>query len=61
MAILFSGDFHASARGELDLIYKDTLVRKYGQERYNLHKVSHHFGGRGLHVAAQQRKGHTQL
>jgi len=35
MSILFSGDFHADARGEIDLIYKDILIHKYGQERYN--------------------------
>jgi hypothetical protein len=35
MSILISGDFHACARGELDLIYKEILVRKYGQERYD--------------------------
>ena len=35
MSILFSGDFHASARVEIDLIYKDILIEKYGQERYN--------------------------
>jgi 3-oxoacid CoA-transferase subunit A len=35
MSILLSGDFHASARVEIDLIYKDILIHKYGQERYN--------------------------
>jgi hypothetical protein len=35
MSILFSGDFHADARGEIDLIYKDILIHKYGQDRYN--------------------------
>jgi 3-oxoacid CoA-transferase subunit A len=35
MSILFSGDFHANSRGELLLLDKDTLVRKYGQEKYD--------------------------
>jgi 3-oxoacid CoA-transferase subunit A len=35
MSILFSGDFHASARVEIDLISKDILIKKYGHERYN--------------------------
>ncbi|MDR0322790.1 MAG: metallophosphoesterase [Treponema sp.] len=35
MSILFSGDFHANARGELDLITKDSLIDKYGQKIYD--------------------------
>jgi len=34
MSILLSGDFHASARVEIDAIYKDILIDKYGRERY---------------------------
>ena len=34
MNVLFLGDFHASTRVEIDLIYKDILIRKYGRERY---------------------------
>ena len=34
MSILFSGDFHASARVEIDAIYKDILICKYGHKRY---------------------------
>ena len=34
MSILLSGDFHASARVEIELIYKDILIRKYGHEKY---------------------------
>jgi hypothetical protein len=32
MSVLFSGDFHASTRVEIDLIYKDILIRKYGKD-----------------------------
>jgi len=34
MSILISGDFHASAGGELFLINKKTLIRRYGHEKY---------------------------
>jgi 3-oxoacid CoA-transferase subunit A len=34
MSILFSGDFHANARGELDLVTKESLLHKYGPEIY---------------------------
>jgi 3-oxoacid CoA-transferase subunit A len=34
MSILFSGDFHANAMAEIDIICKDILIRKYGHERY---------------------------
>jgi len=40
MAILFSGDFHAGARGELDLINKRRLINKYGEKLYN--KIKYH-------------------
>jgi len=33
MSILISGDFHASARSEIDLIHKEILIDKYGQEK----------------------------
>jgi len=36
MAILFSGDFHAGMAGELSLITKKSLRKKYGVEKYNL-------------------------
>jgi len=35
MSILFSGDFHAGAIHELDLINREILIKKYGRERYN--------------------------
>jgi hypothetical protein len=35
MSILFSGDFHAGASGELYAINKKTLLRKYRREKYN--------------------------
>jgi hypothetical protein len=35
MSILFSGDFHANSRDELDLITKESLIVKYGEEIYN--------------------------
>jgi len=34
MSILFSGDFHAGSRGELDLITKETLLSVYSEEIY---------------------------
>ena len=34
MSILFSGDFHANAVNELSSITKDTLLKKYGLEKY---------------------------
>ena len=40
MAILFSGDFHANARGELAIITKDSLLYKYDEELYN--KIKYH-------------------
>jgi hypothetical protein len=35
MSILFSGDFHAGSYGEISSITKESLVRKYGREKYN--------------------------
>ena len=35
MSILFSGDFHGNAMNELNLIRKDALMEKYGQEKYS--------------------------
>jgi hypothetical protein len=40
MAILFSGDFHANARGELSKITRDSLINHYGEELYN--KIKYH-------------------
>jgi len=40
MAILFSGDFHASTAGELYAINKKTLLRKYRREKYK--KINYH-------------------
>jgi 3-oxoacid CoA-transferase subunit A len=40
MSILFSGDFHANARGELRLITKDALIDNYGQEIYS--RITYH-------------------
>ncbi|MCL2185990.1 MAG: metallophosphoesterase [Treponema sp.] len=35
MSILFSGDFHANARGELEVVTKESLLHKYGNEIYD--------------------------
>ena len=35
MSILFSGDFHSNAVNELSCITKNTLIRKYTEEKYN--------------------------
>ena len=35
MSILFSGDFHANARGELGVITKESIIGKYGPEIYS--------------------------
>jgi hypothetical protein len=35
MSILLSGDFHANAVGELSVITKKSLLKKYGREKYN--------------------------
>jgi 3-oxoacid CoA-transferase subunit A len=40
MSILFSGDFHANAVQELGVITKNSLVKKYGQDKYN--DIRHH-------------------
>ena len=40
MAILFSGDFHAGSVGELDCITEKSLIKKYGQDKYN--KIKYH-------------------
>jgi hypothetical protein len=40
MSILFSGDFHANARGELTLLTNDTLLNKFGAEIYS--SVNYH-------------------
>ncbi|MDR0314287.1 MAG: metallophosphoesterase, partial [Treponema sp.] len=40
MSILFSGDFHANAIGELDLITEEALIVKYGEEIYS--GIKHH-------------------
>jgi hypothetical protein len=40
MAILFSGDFHANSCGELSIITKDSLLKRYGKELYN--KIKYH-------------------
>jgi 3-oxoacid CoA-transferase subunit A len=40
MAILLSGDFHASARGEIEIIKKETLLSYYGKELYS--RIKYH-------------------
>jgi len=35
MSILMSGDLHANARGELDLVTKENLCIKFGEDVYN--------------------------
>jgi hypothetical protein len=35
MSILFSGDFHANAVGELSCITKKTLIKKYQKKKFN--------------------------
>jgi hypothetical protein len=40
MAILFSGDFHANARGELEYISEKTLLEKYKEDLYK--KINYH-------------------
>ena len=35
MSILFSGDFHANSKGELNQITKETLIKKYSQEKFD--------------------------
>jgi hypothetical protein len=40
MAILFSGDFHANSTGELFVINKKSLLKKYRREKYN--KIHYH-------------------
>jgi len=34
MAILFSGDFHANAKGEIEYISENTLLKKYKEQLY---------------------------
>jgi len=40
MAILFSGDFHANARGELEFISEQSLLEKYKNDLYK--KINYH-------------------
>jgi len=40
MSILFSGDLHASAGGEIHLITKKTLIKRYGHRIYG--GITHH-------------------
>ena len=40
MAILFSGDFHANAKGEMEFISKYTLLEKYKEQLYE--KINFH-------------------
>jgi len=40
MSILFSGDFHANARGEMDSISENTLLEKYKEPLYK--KINYH-------------------
>jgi predicted MPP superfamily phosphohydrolase len=40
MAILFSGDFHANAKGEMEYISKNTLLEKYKENLYK--KINYH-------------------
>jgi 3-oxoacid CoA-transferase subunit A len=40
MSILFSGDFHNGSRGELNIITKESLLHKYGQEIYE--RIKYH-------------------
>jgi predicted MPP superfamily phosphohydrolase len=40
MAILFSGDFHANARNELECVTKNALLEKYGEPLYK--KTNYH-------------------
>jgi len=40
MAILFSGDFHANAKGEMEFISKSTLLKKYKEYLYE--KIKYH-------------------
>jgi 3-oxoacid CoA-transferase subunit A len=35
MSILFSGDFHDSSQGEISVVTKKSLIKKYGREKYN--------------------------
>jgi hypothetical protein len=35
MAVLFSGDFHANAQNELNIITKASLIKKYQLDKYN--------------------------
>jgi hypothetical protein len=40
MAILFSGDFHADARGEMEYISENTLLEKYKEQLFK--KINYH-------------------
>ena len=40
MAILFSGDFHANAKGEMEFISENTLLEKYKEHLYK--KINYH-------------------
>jgi Icc-related predicted phosphoesterase len=40
MAVLISGDFHANAKGEMEYISENTLLKKYKENIYN--KINYH-------------------
>jgi hypothetical protein len=56
MSILVSGDFHASEKGELHLITKRTLIKRYGHRTYG--GITHHIilGDAGFMWPNKQKK-----
>jgi len=40
MAVLFSGDFHANAKGEMEFVSKNALLKKYKENLYK--KINYH-------------------
>jgi hypothetical protein len=40
MAVLFSGDFHASSSGEISSITKRTLIKRYRKDKYS--RIKYH-------------------
>ena len=61
MSILFSGDFHNGARGELAYLTKDCLIKKYGRESYDGIKYHVILGDGGFLWPGQQQREASNL
>jgi len=61
MAILFSGDFHANAVNEMEIISKDFLLNQYGREIFDSIKYHIILGDGGFNWPGNQRGDHKNF